>query len=100
MAGYSGTPLVKKLGIKDGFRAALVGAPIGFQNELIEFLRIPSISNDPVYKDDMDKAARWLADKLRSMGINNVRYASHRPVAGRRRLGTARVSDAHPAHPA
>lgn len=36
MAGYSGTPLVKKLGIKDGFRAALVGAPVGFQNELID----------------------------------------------------------------
>ena len=26
-AGYSGTPLVKKLGIKSGFRAALLNAP-------------------------------------------------------------------------
>jgi len=34
MAGYSGTPLVKKLGIKEEFRIALVGAPKGFQNEL------------------------------------------------------------------
>jgi hypothetical protein len=34
MAGYSGTPLVKKLGIKEGSRAALVGAPLGFRNEL------------------------------------------------------------------
>src|SRR5215510_6500958 len=33
-AGYSGTPLVKKLGIKKGFRAALVGEPRGFRNEL------------------------------------------------------------------
>jgi len=33
-AGYSGTPLVKKLGIKEGFRVALVGAPNGFQSEL------------------------------------------------------------------
>ncbi len=33
-AGYSGTPLVKKLGIKDGFRIALVGAPDGFRTEL------------------------------------------------------------------
>ena len=33
-AGYSGTPLVKKLGIKDGFRVALVGAPDGFRGEL------------------------------------------------------------------
>ena len=29
-AGYSGTPLPKKLGIKDGFRVALLGAPAGF----------------------------------------------------------------------
>jgi hypothetical protein len=30
MAGYSGTPLPKKLGIKEGHRVALVGAPEGF----------------------------------------------------------------------
>ena len=36
MAGYSGTPLVKKLGIKEGFRVALVGAPEGFRGELEE----------------------------------------------------------------
>lgn len=34
MAGYSGTPLVKKLGFKEGFRAALVNSPKNFQNEL------------------------------------------------------------------
>lgn len=31
MAGYSGTPLVKKLGIKEGSRIALVNAPKDFQ---------------------------------------------------------------------
>lgn len=30
MAGYSGTPLAKKLGIKEGTRLAVVGAPDGF----------------------------------------------------------------------
>jgi hypothetical protein len=30
MAGYSGTPLVQKLGIKAGHRLALLGAPDGF----------------------------------------------------------------------
>jgi hypothetical protein len=30
MAGYSGTPLPKKLGIKEGARLALVGAPNAF----------------------------------------------------------------------
>ena len=34
LAGYSGTPLVKKLGIKPGFRAALINSPRGFTNEL------------------------------------------------------------------
>lgn len=34
MAGYSGTPLVKKLGIKEGYRIALVNAPRNFQKEL------------------------------------------------------------------
>lgn len=34
MAGYSGTPLWKKLGFKEGFRAGLVNAPKGLQKEL------------------------------------------------------------------
>ena len=34
MAGYSGTPLVKKLGFKEGFRAALVNPPNSFEDEL------------------------------------------------------------------
>jgi hypothetical protein len=34
MAGYSGTPLVKKLGFKAGFRAGLVNPPLEFQKEL------------------------------------------------------------------
>lgn len=34
MAGYSATPLIKKLGIKEGSRVALVNSPKGFQKEL------------------------------------------------------------------
>jgi Protein of unknown function (DUF3052) len=33
-AGYSGTPLVRKLGIKPGARLAVVGAPVGFDATL------------------------------------------------------------------
>jgi hypothetical protein len=33
-AGYSGTPLPKKLGITDGARVAFVNAPVGFQRTL------------------------------------------------------------------
>lgn len=34
MAGYSGTPLPKKLGIKEGSRIALINAPEDFAREL------------------------------------------------------------------
>jgi hypothetical protein len=34
MAGYSGTPLLKKLGIKPGFNIAFVNAPRGYANQL------------------------------------------------------------------
>ncbi len=34
ISGYSGTPLPKKLGIKDGHRVALVSAPSGFERQL------------------------------------------------------------------
>ncbi|HSS11674.1 MAG TPA: DUF3052 domain-containing protein [Acidimicrobiales bacterium] len=34
MAGYSGTPLVTKLGIKDGHRVVVLGAPAGFALDL------------------------------------------------------------------
>ena len=52
MAGYSGTPLAKKLGIKEGSRIALVNAPKDFQSELgglphgVEFLKPSTKSLD------------------------------------------------------
>ena len=36
MAGYSGTPLPRKLGLKEGSRIALVNAPKDFERELGE----------------------------------------------------------------
>jgi hypothetical protein len=36
VAGYSSTPLAKKLGIKEGSRIGLVNAPRGFRSELGE----------------------------------------------------------------
>ncbi len=38
MAGYSGTPLAKKLGIKEDFRAALLHVPDDVKNELRDAL--------------------------------------------------------------
>src|SRR5215218_7758666 len=52
MAGYSGTPLAKKLGIKEGSRIALVNAPKDFESELgelpdsVQFINPPAQSLD------------------------------------------------------
>ena len=52
MAGYSGTPLAKKLGIKEGSRIALVNAPKDFQSTLeqlpdgVEFIKRPTKAID------------------------------------------------------
>ena len=43
-----------------------------FQKELTELLRIPSISIDPEYKTEVNKAAAWLANKFRTMELNAV----------------------------
>ncbi len=45
MAGYSGTPLPKKLGIKENSRVMLVNAPDGFQKELGELPDCVEIAN-------------------------------------------------------
>ena len=42
-AGYSGTPLIKKLGLKDGLKAATVGAPENY-SDLIERFPIRAYS--------------------------------------------------------
>jgi acetylornithine deacetylase/succinyl-diaminopimelate desuccinylase-like protein len=50
-----------------------------FQKELIELLRIPSISHDPAYKQEVEQAAGWLLEKLRSIGMRAVQLF---PTAG------------------
>ena len=43
-----------------------------FVQELLELLRIPSISADPDHADDIQAAAEWLAASLRGTGAANV----------------------------
>ncbi|MCB0690642.1 MAG: dipeptidase [Saprospiraceae bacterium] len=43
-----------------------------FLDELLELLRIPSVSADPKYKDDVKKTAEFIAEKLRSAGCDKV----------------------------
>jgi acetylornithine deacetylase/succinyl-diaminopimelate desuccinylase-like protein len=41
-------------------------------NELNEFLRIPSVSAQSEHKPDIERAAKWVAEKLRAAGLDNV----------------------------
>src|SRR5229473_5324786 len=41
-------------------------------NELYEFLRIPSVSAQSEHKPDIERAAKWTADRLRGVGLDNV----------------------------
>ena len=47
MPGYSGTPLPKKLGIKDGFRIFLVNAPADVRGELRAAMSACEILSEP-----------------------------------------------------
>jgi hypothetical protein len=51
MPGYSGTPLVKKLGIKPGFRVHLANAPADVRNELRDALAECDLPRTPAAID-------------------------------------------------
>ena len=92
MAGYSKTPLAKKIGIKEGSRIALVNAPHDFQSELtdlpdnVQFIKHTAKSLDIIIffvlteqslaKDFSKLAARlnangmiWIAWPKKSSGV-------------------------------
>jgi len=50
-----------------------------YLNELVEFLRIPSISADPEYKKDVLEAAQWLRKSMLTAGLDHVELF---PTAG------------------
>ncbi|MFK8102288.1 MAG: dipeptidase [Saprospiraceae bacterium] len=43
-----------------------------FLEELLELLRMPSVSADPAYKKDVLKTAKFIADKLKAAGAKKV----------------------------
>jgi len=43
-----------------------------FEDQLFEFLRIPSVSTDSKHKEDVKKAAQFLIDQLNNIGLDNV----------------------------
>lgn len=44
-----------------------------YLEELIEYLKIPSISSSPDHVEEVVKCAQWTADKIREIGIEDVR---------------------------
>ncbi len=44
-----------------------------FLEQYLELLRIPSVSTSPEHKDDIQRAAGWLAVRLEKIGMHNVR---------------------------
>ena len=56
-----------------------------FRHELLEFLRIPSLSGDPAHTADVKRAAEWLAANLHALGVKSakvMRTAGHPLVYG------------------
>ncbi|WP_137993477.1 dipeptidase [Streptomyces vilmorinianum] len=43
-----------------------------FLDDLVEWLRIPSVSAQPAHAEDVRRSARWLADKLTETGFRTV----------------------------
>ena len=80
MAGYSGTPLVKKLGIKEDSRVALVNAPKDFQATLedlpanVKFMKSTTRSLDLIlffvlFERILARDFKKLASRLTSNGM-------------------------------
>lgn len=61
-----------------------------FLEELLDLLRIPSISADPAYKKDVSRAAEFVAESLRKAGADNVEVI---PTAGHPVVYADKISD-------
>jgi hypothetical protein len=83
-SGYSGTPLPRKLGIKDGSRVALVNAPAGFELDAVTAPLRPDLDVIVFFVDERHELERrfdelaallvpagglWIAWPKRSSGV-------------------------------
>jgi acetylornithine deacetylase/succinyl-diaminopimelate desuccinylase-like protein len=62
-----------------------------FLQELLELLRIPSVSADAKFKDDVLKTADWVAEKLRAAGAENIEICA---TAGYPIIYAEKITDA------
>src|SRR5438093_1151080 len=73
LAGYSGTPLVKKLGIKPGSSLALVGAPTGFRRELVGLPKDVRLKAEPAGTPDL---VVWFVQRRRELETGIARIGA------------------------
>lgn len=78
----------------EGFKNFIENRKEVFLQELFDFLRIPSISSRSEHKSDVERCANWLADHLKSIGVQNVKIFSTQghPIV----YGEWKVSDSAP----
>jgi len=73
MAGYSGTPLPKKLGIKEGATVALVSAPVGFEKTLGPLPRNVRLNRRAAGKPDLviwfTRSRKELTTRIDDLGV-------------------------------
>jgi len=62
-----------------------------FLSEILEFLRIPSISADSQYKNDVKQAADWLVEKFNALNLDRVQIY---PTAGHPIVYAEKIVDA------
>ena len=72
MAGYSGTPLIKKLGIKSGFNVAFLNLPPNFS---VEMDLPPDVTLDPTGEEPLDFAMLFVK-RERDLQKNFQQYAA------------------------
>jgi hypothetical protein len=74
-AGYSGTPLPKKLEIKEGYRVALVNAPREFRRTLGRLPPGATLGRDV---DESRDLTIWFVKARKDLETNLARYAPRR----------------------
>ena len=79
MAGYSGTPLAQKLGIKEGHRVALLGAPAGFAKTLEP---LPPVTLSSALRGRFDVIVLFAAKRADFVDRLDAIRAAMEPAAG------------------
>ena len=63
-----------------------------FLNQLTDLLKIPSVSADPAYANDVKKTAEFLKDEFNRIGLDNVEIV---PTAGHPIVYAEKIIDTH-----